>query len=156
VNPVRRSSTSMARRLLVVWFLFYSVCALGPFGETQHDPQHAQRPFQYGPYQRDPVDFFLNMLLFVPLGVLLQHEGRRRGVRMRSTLLVTFAASAITSGSIEYLQVFLPRDSSLFDVLANIAGALVGLGAEPGSKFVKAQVRRFSQSRNRAGVHEHS
>jgi hypothetical protein len=84
--------------------------------------------FQYGSYERDPVHFAFNLVLFMPLGALLSHEGRRRQSKLRSVLILTGAIGLLLSLTVEYLQSYLPgRDSSLFDVLANTSGGLVGV-----------------------------
>jgi hypothetical protein len=38
--------------------------------------------------ERDPVHFVLNILLFMPLGVLLHHEGRRRSIKRLPLLIL--------------------------------------------------------------------
>jgi hypothetical protein len=69
---------------------------------------------------RQPVSgFLLNLLLFIPLGVVLGWSGRGIG---RSTLL-----GACISVVIETAQWFIPgRESALSDIVANSAGALLG------------------------------
>lgn len=73
------------------------------------------------------VDFLLNILLFVPLGLGL----RLAGISWRRTLLL----AALLSCGIELLQmkVIAGRDASLGDVLANSAGG--GLGALLGAEW---------------------
>ena len=43
----------------------------------------------YGAFEQDPVHFLFNMLLFMPLGVLLYHEARRRSDGAAATKRVT-------------------------------------------------------------------
>jgi hypothetical protein len=77
------------------------------------------------------VDCVLNLLLFVPFGVLLNHEGRHRSLKPGSIVILAGTVGALISTTVEYFQVFLPtRDSSLVDVLANTGGALLGIAAD--------------------------
>lgn len=71
-------------------------------------------------------DVPLNILLFIPLGFgltgLLARRGRGAGVASRVVL-----ASALLSGALETVQLFMPdRVPSLADVAANALGALLG------------------------------
>ncbi|HXH82517.1 MAG TPA: VanZ family protein [Candidatus Tectomicrobia bacterium] len=74
-------------------------------------------------------DATLNVLLFVPLGILLRQvaaDARLRGLR---ALLAVVTAGCAFSLGIEVLQFWLPlRFSSWLDVVANTAGAWVGAG----------------------------
>jgi VanZ family protein len=121
---------SVSTRLLIVWVLFVVTGTLAPFdfGATAAVHEHSFKMFQYGSYERDPMDFVLNLLLFMPLGALLHHEGQRRSLKLRSIVILTVATGFLISMTVEYFQRFLPtRDSSLIDVLANVAGGLVGV-----------------------------
>ncbi len=63
----------------------------------------------------------LNVLLFVPLGVL------GALVRPRWSLVRWVATGVATSGALEAVQATMPgRDASLVDVLANAAGLVLG------------------------------
>jgi glycopeptide antibiotics resistance protein len=122
--------TSVSIRLLVLWTLFVVLGTLAPFDFRAIPVLHRSSfgLFRYGTYERDPVHFALNLVLFVPLGALLHHEGRRRQLSTRSILLSTGAIGLLFSLTVEYLQGYLPsRDSSLFDVLANTSGGLMGI-----------------------------
>ena len=73
--------------------------------------------FRYGAFERDPIHFVLNVLLFMPFGVLLHHEGRRRSVTLLPIVILAGIVGISISMTVEYCQAFLPtRDSSLFDV----------------------------------------
>jgi VanZ family protein len=120
---------SVSRRLLLIWLLSVIVCTLSPF--TFAAMPAGRMALAYGSYEQDPVDFLLNLALFVPLGVLLHHEARHRAVSLRSIALLALSSAALISVTLEYLQAFLPvRDSSLIDVVANSGGALVGIAAD--------------------------
>jgi VanZ like family len=85
--------------------------------------------FSDGSRQRDPTHFVLNMLLFVPLGALVHHR-RRRAVKLLAIAIIAGAAAFLISFGIECLQHLLRgRESSLVDVTANTAGALLGVFA---------------------------
>lgn len=73
------------------------------------------------------VDIFLNVGLYVPLGIscAMAFPGRFRA-------LVVIALSFAISGSVEYVQTLVVgRVSSLFDLVANVSGAIAGLAATP-------------------------
>jgi hypothetical protein len=63
-----------------------------------------------------PVDLLQNIVLFVPLGLALRH----------APWWATLAIAVVLSGSIEVAQRWMFRDPNAADVLANLAGALLG------------------------------
>ena len=107
---------SVSLRLLIVWVLFVVIGTLAPFNfVTPAALEHGLKMFQDGAFERDPMHFVLNMLLFVPLGVLLHHEERSRSVKLLRIVILAGIVGFSMSMTIEYLQAFLPtRDSSLF------------------------------------------
>jgi VanZ family protein len=120
---------SVSRRLLLIWLLSVIVCTLAPF--TFAAMPAGGKVLAYGPYEQDPVDFLLNLALFVPLGALLHHDALHRALSLRSIALLTLGSAALISLMLESLQAFLPvRDSSLIDVVANCGGALLGIAAD--------------------------
>ena len=78
-------------------------------------------PFQY----YNPRDFILNVMLFIPLGVLIgAWLGQRTGKGTWRAILLLAAISA----SFEMLQLFIPgRVTSIDDVTANTLGGALGL-----------------------------
>jgi glycopeptide antibiotics resistance protein len=127
----RRHVTSVSTRLLLIWFVCIVAGTMAPFnfGAPPLGREHANM-FQYGPYERAPMDFALNLLLFVPFGALMHHVCRSRSMKLRWIAVVVGTGSVLISGTVEYLQAFLPlRNSSLIDVLANTGGALMGVAA---------------------------
>jgi VanZ family protein len=73
------------------------------------------------------ADAILNVAAFVPLGWLLAQGIRDVAASPRARRLAVVGFCAVVSLGVETLQYFLPsRYSSLVDVLANSAGALVG------------------------------
>lgn len=74
-----------------------------------------------------PLDFVLNILLFVPWGYLLAALGNRRMRRRRACLAVGFLTSFLFSTGIEFTQDWLLlRHATLADVIANTVGGGVG------------------------------
>lgn len=71
--------------------------------------------------ERGLADAILNVILFMPLGLLL-------GARIRSRVVAYVLAIGISTG-IEFAQVFIPgRDSSFADIIYNGLGAVLGVG----------------------------
>lgn len=73
------------------------------------------------------IDIFLNVGLYVPLGVscAMAFPGRFRAAAV-------IALGVAISGSVEYAQTLVVgRVSSLFDLVANVSGAIIGLVAAP-------------------------
>jgi len=93
------------------------------------------------PFRFHRIDTVVNVLGFMPLGFLLcayledgKHYSRKKA------FVGAIILGAVTSLSIELLQVFLPsRDSSLLDVLNNIAGTTLGA-------FVQVSIGEFWRS----------
>jgi VanZ family protein len=76
-------------------------------------------------------DLSLNLVLFIPLGVLGRRSLRHAGVAPLPALLATVGGITALSLSMETLQHFIPgRYSSLVDVLMNAGGAVVGVSAD--------------------------
>jgi len=95
---------------------------------------HASLPAEASPFLlgrggkgSGPLGAFLNILLFIPFGLGLAAEFRRRGRSWISTILYTWAAGALLSYSIEFAQLYVPaRDSGWDDVVTNSTGSLFG------------------------------
>lgn len=67
------------------------------------------------------LEFVANIALFVPFGILLALAWPRLKVWHMAAL------GLLTSGMIEFVQIFLPtRFSTISDLIANTAGALLG------------------------------
>lgn len=74
-----------------------------------------------------PLDAFLNVLLFVPLGFGLSEKLRERGKRRAVIFAVVLISGALLSYGIEFAQNYVPgRDSGWGDVLTNTTGSVVG------------------------------
>ena len=67
----------------MLWLLCIVAGTLAPFNfVTRAALEHGPKMFQYGAFERDPIHFVLNLLLFMPFGVLLHHEERSRSTRL--------------------------------------------------------------------------
>jgi hypothetical protein len=102
-------------------------------------------------------DFRRNLVLFIPFGVLLHHEGRRRSWKLLPLTVVIATSAFLLSATIECAQAFLPsRFSSLTDVFANTVGALIGTAVDrawgaPVVSFANS-LRMRTSSRSLAGI----
>src|SRR5260370_30960447 len=86
-------------------------------------------PFFLGPALKHGVhlEFFLNVLLFVPFGFGFSAQLRKRGVGRGRAMVLAFAAGAVTSYAVEVLQFYIPTRSSAWDdVTPNTAAAVAG------------------------------
>lgn len=73
-----------------------------------------------------PFDAIVNVLAYIPLGLLVGLALRARFGLLLSLILALSCGVALSSG-MEYLQMYLPtRASSNLDVLTNSAGTLIG------------------------------
>jgi hypothetical protein len=108
------------------------VATFVPFDFAGPSPGHEQEftGFSPGSHQHDPVHFGLNLLMFVPFGALVHYGRQRRGANLFTIVTTVGIAALLISFGVEWLQFSLPaRDSSLVDITANTAGALVGVFA---------------------------
>src|SRR6516225_6698847 len=85
-------------------------------------------PFLLGASEKaKPLDILLNVLLFVPFGFGLAARVKKIGTGRLATVILTWAAGALLSYVIEFLQLFVPgRSSGWDDVVTNSLGAFVG------------------------------
>src|SRR5215208_1063269 len=100
---------SISARLLAIWLLLVVAGTLAPFNfMTAASLEHGVEAFRYGALERDPIHFGLNVLLFMPLGVLLHHHGRRRSVTLLPIMIMAGLAGLVIATTVEYCQAFLP------------------------------------------------
>jgi VanZ family protein len=80
------------------------------------------------PFRLHRIDTVVNILGFIPIGFFLcAYLEDARYYSSRDAFAWTIILGALTSLGIELLQVFLPsRDSSLLDVINNVAGTTAG------------------------------
>ena len=122
---------SVSVRLVIVWLVCMSAGTLSPFDFGDSPGTRASGLLQYGTYQLHTDDFVLNLLLFIPFGLLVHHEARRRGFKRLPITLAVATVTLLLSATVESAQTLLPtRDSSLIDVFANTMGAVMGAAAD--------------------------
>jgi VanZ family protein len=125
-----QAHSQWANRILILSFIGIVYLTLFPFRLDFAAPQsRTSSPFFLGPSLKhgDPVDFFLNLLLFIPFGFGFSAQLRKRGVSSGRALALALAAGAVTSYCVEFLQFYIPtRSSGWDDITPNTAGAVLG------------------------------
>lgn len=120
-----KPSTSPSVKLAFVCGGYILVATLYPFELSRDLPAAVTRGLSGFFRPHGASDFLRNIVLFVPLGALLLFG--RAGERALPQALGRVALlGASFSVAIEFAQLLFPRDSSVFDVLANTAGAILG------------------------------
>ncbi len=128
--PHQRACAAWSNRILTLSLLGIAFLTLFPFQihfAASHVPHRS--PFLLGSSTKPlpSLDFFLNVLLFVPLGFGLCAQVRKRGGSRWSSLLLALAAGASVSYLVELLQLYIPaRDSGWEDVISNTTGSVAG------------------------------
>jgi glycopeptide antibiotics resistance protein len=114
-----RKSTIVA--LMYLGYVF--ILTLHPFEFSRPELQ----PFSISSFFAGvgPRDFILNILLFIPLGVLV-HRRQAIDRRQFSPILIAVIVGAVVSILIELLQIFSVRRPSAADVVANTLGTIAG------------------------------
>lgn len=139
-----------------VWLLCVAAVTLEPFNfdPTRVAQHHGFILFQYDSHQHDPLHLVLNVLMFIPFGALLRHEGQRRADTLRSIAAVAGAAAFLISFGVESLQRFLPdREPSLVDLGANTVGAFVGVfGSRAWGPSIAARMKGLRARTSLAGL----
>jgi hypothetical protein len=138
---------SSSTRLLLAWLLCATAATLFPFEFHAASPAGAQgiAAFDAESHQHQAAHVVLNVLLFLPLGALVDYKARAR-LGSGTVVVASVVAGLLLSWAIESVQRFLPhRDASFVDVTANTAGALVG--AFGGRVWTSSAVRRVHELR---------
>lgn len=105
----------LARWLFAAWCLTLLVLTLAPFAPLRDAPHAWSAGSRLGTF-----DFFANIALYLPCGVLLPRLGVRRAL--------VVALGALLSLSIESAQVWIvTRHPSHLDVFANALGTGIGV-----------------------------
>jgi glycopeptide antibiotics resistance protein len=125
-----QESSHWSNRILIASLIGIAYLTLFPF-RFDFAVRHSLRrpPFLLGGGLKHVghVDFFLNVLLFVPFGAGLAAQMRKRGASRTAALVVALAAGAITSYVVEFLQLYIPmRDSGWTDIVSNSMGSVAG------------------------------
>lgn len=97
----------------------YAVVGLPTVGYIRFSPNINLEPFAY--MFSDFTNSFLNVLLFIPLGVLLPLLWKRFKNPLRAVLF-----GLLVSAGIEFLQLFTYRATDINDLITNTLGTLVG------------------------------
>jgi VanZ family protein len=124
------STISWSNRILIAAVVGILFLTLFPFRFVLATklPLNAS-PFLLGhsPKVVGPLDFFLNILLFIPFGFGLAEKLRERATSRKTTFFVTLLTGALFSYAIEFLQLYIPsRDSGWEDIFTNSTGAGIG------------------------------
>jgi VanZ family protein len=135
-EPAGAASTRPARLLLLAYAAFVVYGSFFPF-HFRIDPDEVQRDLTRfwatltlfdarGRRLFSIADLVANLLLGAPVGVLLA-RGRLVGRGLLSRVAGVLAVEAVFAGLVEAGQILAPgRTASVVDVLAQVAGALVG------------------------------
>ena len=101
-------------RLFFVWLACAATATLAPFDFTVPPPGEGWgfTAFSEGSGQQEPIHFVLNMLLFVPLGILVHPRATSRS-RLASQFILVGSVGFLISFIVECLQRFLPGRESL-------------------------------------------
>lgn len=97
----------------------YAVVDLPTVGYVRFAPNINLEPFAY--MFSDFTNSFLNVLLFVPLGILLPLLWKRFKNPFRTVLFGLFVSAVI-----EFLQLFTYRATDINDLITNTLGTLIG------------------------------
>ena len=141
------------RGSLAVWLLLIAYASLYPFGPLRLPPPDALAQFATRPRYVVPFDVTLNIAAYFPLGVLAALYFSGGNVRL-SSLAKALAFGTALSFAMEGCQLFIPgRVSSIYDVLANATGTLLGVLAfvDPFQSVVTRQLAQWREESFIAG-----
>ena len=99
------------------------------------------------PMLTDIKNTILNVLLFLPLGIMLPFLWRRYS-RLADTLLFGFGVSL----SLEIVQIFTYRATDINDIIANTLGVVLGYFLFRGISCIIPAVSKFSKKKNEVHV----
>jgi glycopeptide antibiotics resistance protein len=123
-------STQWSNRILIVAMMGIVYLTLFPFRfDFSSTLPGSASPFLLGPSSKHSIglDFFLNLLLFVPFGIGLTAQLRKWGVSRTAGVALALAGGILVSYLIELLQIYVPgRSSGWDDVFSNSTGSVVG------------------------------
>lgn len=126
----QQACAEWANRILILSLLGIAYLTLFPFRVDLSPTLVFHRsPFLLGPPDKHVhyLDFFLNVLLFVPFGFGVAAEAAKRGRSRWTCFLLALVLGACTSYLVELLQFYIPaRDSGWEDVFSNSTGSVVG------------------------------
>jgi len=125
--PVIQSSARLRRYLTVGYTVLIVYASLSPFTGWWNQGLEFSAVLAAPLWQTSsPFDAIVNLLAYIPLGLLLALALRERVGAAWSVMLATLGGTMLST-TMEYAQMYLPvRTSSNFDVLTNSSGTLVG------------------------------
>lgn len=109
---------------LIVYLFYLLILTMSPFSFSVSPNRHFRLWESF--YTVHVVDFVLNLILFIPLGFLLFLLVRNTAWKDYTKILICIILGTSLSFIIETYQLFLPRDSTLSDVVINTTGAFIG------------------------------
>src|SRR5665213_1085549 len=126
----RQLNTEWSNRILLLSLLGIAYLTLFPF-RFDFTPSTVFHRYPFllttSVKQIQKLDFFLNVLLFIPYGFGLSAQARKRGISRWTSLILALAGGAVLSYSVELLQFYIPeRDSGWEDVFSNSLGSVTG------------------------------
>jgi hypothetical protein len=128
--PYERDCARWSNRILILSLLGIACLTLFPFRFNFAPTLIFHRyPFllETSVKHASVLDFFLNVLLFVPFGFGLAARMRQRGGSRWTSMLIALAVGAGVSYTVEVLQFYIPaRDSGWEDVISNSCGSVAG------------------------------
>lgn len=145
----QQACAEWANRILILSLLGIAYLTLFPFRVDLSPTLVFHRsPFLLGPGSKHvhhlSLDFFLNVLLFIPFGFGVAAQAAKRGRSRWTSFLLALVFGACTSYLVELLQFYIPaRDSGWEDVFTNTTGSVVGfaLFATGGDAFLSETSR---------------
>lgn len=120
---------SWANRILLLSLAGIFFLTLYPFRFVDQQSARFLFPFCLDGWGKgiDPLDMFLNILLFIPFGFGLAERLRERGRSKVAAFVIVYAVGALLSYAVELLQIYIPmRDSGWGDIITNSSGAAIG------------------------------
>ncbi len=126
----QQSGAAWSNRILLLSLIGIAYLTLFPFRFDFAPTLLLHRyPFLLDSSAKSPhsLDFFLNILLFVPFGFGVSAQARKRGGGRWLSLFLALVLGAGLSYSVELLQFYIPeRDSGWEDVISNTTGSVAG------------------------------
>jgi VanZ family protein len=128
--PHQQACAEWSNRILLLSLLGIAYLTLFPFHFDFAPTLVFHRfPFLLDTSVKKPhlMDFSLNILLFVPFGVGIAAQARKRGSSRWISFLLALVLGAGVSYTVELLQFYIPaRDSGWEDVISNSMGSVAG------------------------------
>lgn len=126
----RPRSPIWSNRILVATIAGILFLTLYPFRFSAH----AQVPLSFSRFflgkglkRATPLNFALNVLLFIPFGFGLSSKLRQRNWSRAGSIVVATVVGGFFSYAVEFAQNYVPlRDSGWEDILANATGSVLG------------------------------